>query len=160
MYDKDKYKACYIDQAFQSLEEHIIHLTVRFVDCGYNMDPIAKSDDIKCCKDAIFYGKKKVAEVRRMLRRDPNSRVLAALAEKSQQELNKLYEKLQILTKNQQQGQRNDPVHPAPRPTTNPVVSVDSSPEKTSQKSTVATQPDEDMNVDDFIPVSPRKTAK
>ncbi|KAF8788784.1 hypothetical protein HNY73_006790 [Argiope bruennichi] len=124
------------------------------------MDTIAKSDDIKSCKDAIFYGKKKVAEVRRMLRKDPNSRVLAALEEKAQQELNKLYGKLQILTINQQQGQRNDPDQPAPRPTTKPVVSADSSPEKTSQKSTVATQPDEDMNVDDFIPVSPRKTAK
>ncbi|KAF8788116.1 hypothetical protein HNY73_009651 [Argiope bruennichi] len=124
------------------------------------MDPIAKSDDIKCLKDAIFYGKKKVSEARHMLRKDPNSRIWAALEQRSQQELNKLYEKLQILTKNQQQGQRNDPVQPAPRPTTKSVVSVDSSPEKTSLKSTVATQPDEDMNVDDFISVSPRKTAK
>ncbi|KAF8788579.1 hypothetical protein HNY73_006607 [Argiope bruennichi] len=125
-----------------------------------NMDPIAKSDEIKRCKDAIFYGKKKVTEVRYMIRKDPNSRELAALEKNAQQELNKLYEELRILTVNQHQGPRNDPDQPAPRPTTKSVVSADSSPEKTPQKNTDATQPDEDMNVDDFIPVSPRKTAK
>ncbi|KAF8782945.1 hypothetical protein HNY73_013173 [Argiope bruennichi] len=124
------------------------------------MDPIAKSDEIKRCKDAIFHGKKKVTEVRYMIKKDPNSRELAALEKKAQQELNKLYERLRILTVNQHQGPRNDPDQPAPRPITKSVVSADSSPEKTPQKNTDATQPDEDMNVDDFIPVSPRKTAK
>ncbi|KAF8792906.1 hypothetical protein HNY73_004446 [Argiope bruennichi] len=116
------------------------------------MDPIAKSDEIKRCKDAIFHGKKKVTEVHYMIRQDSNSRELAALGEKAQQELNKLYERLRILTVNQHQGPRNDPDQPAPRPTTKSVVSADSSPEKTQQKNTDATQPDEDMNVDDFIP--------
>ncbi|KAF8781584.1 hypothetical protein HNY73_011967 [Argiope bruennichi] len=108
------------------------------LDRGYNMDTIAKSDDIKCLKDAIFYGKKKVSEARRMLRKDPNSRIWAALEQKSQQELNKLYEKLQILTKNQQQGQTNDPVQSAPRPTTNPSFPWTHHPKKTSQNCTVA----------------------
>ncbi|KAF8778110.1 hypothetical protein HNY73_014873 [Argiope bruennichi] len=124
------------------------------------MDPIAKSDEINRCKDAIFHGKKKVTEVRYMIRKNPNSRELAALEKKAQQEVNELYERLRILTVNQQQGPRNDPDEPAPRPTTKSVVSADSSREKTLQKSTDATQPDEYMNVDDFIPVSPRKAEK
>ncbi|KAF8777231.1 hypothetical protein HNY73_014140 [Argiope bruennichi] len=87
-----------------------------------NMDPIAKSDEIKRCKDAIFHGKKEVTKVRYMIRKDPNSRELAALEKKAQQELNKLYERFQILTINQHQGPRNDPDQPAPRPTTKSVV--------------------------------------
>ncbi|KAF8782621.1 hypothetical protein HNY73_012885 [Argiope bruennichi] len=112
------------------------------------MDPIAKSDEIKRCKDAIFYGKKKATEVRYMIRKDPNSRELATLEKKAQQELNKLYEKLRILTVNQHQGPRNDPDQPGPRPTTKSVVLRDSSPEKTPQK-----------NIDSLGTVSPKKTA-
>ncbi|KAF8777203.1 hypothetical protein HNY73_014113 [Argiope bruennichi] len=85
---------------------------------------------------------------------------MAALEKNAPTELNQLYEKLRILKVNQHQGPRNDPDQPAPRPTTKSVVSADSSPEKTPQKNTDATQPDEDTNVDDFIPVSPRKIAK
>ncbi|KAF8778383.1 hypothetical protein HNY73_015113 [Argiope bruennichi] len=166
------------------------------------MDPIAKSAELKRCKDAIFHGKKKVTKVRYMIRKDPNNRELPALEKKAQQELNELYERLRILTADQHDNtprhsrtnstnsQRSttssayasdypylgsesertptpeniaaaqNPDQPAPRSTTKSVASADSSPGKTPQNSTDVTQPDEDMNVDDFIPVSPRKTAK
>ncbi|KAF8787935.1 hypothetical protein HNY73_009483 [Argiope bruennichi] len=50
-------------------------------------------------------------------------------------------------------GQTNDPVQPAPRPTTKPrrfrgLIT----PKKLHRSVQFATQPDEDMNVDDFIP--------